>query len=163
MPEALVDFSTADLSDMHDGVEVLEPIFRSFGTRRCWHGPVSTVKVFEDNSLVRQALEEPGRGRVLVVDGGGSLRCALVGDVLAQLAVDNGWAGLLVYGCIRDSRAIDALPIGIKALQTHPRKSVKRGQGERDLAVTFAGQEIRAWDFVYADEDGVLISPRALL
>ncbi|MDP1956656.1 MAG: ribonuclease E activity regulator RraA, partial [Rhodocyclaceae bacterium] len=102
-----MSLSTADLCDAHEGlVRVVEPMFSSFGGRAAFFGQISTLKVFEDNSLVRTALETPGNGRVLVIDGGGSLRRALVGDQLAALAAQNGWAGLVVYGCIRDSRAI---------------------------------------------------------
>lgn len=108
-------------------------------------------------------LSEPGEGRVLVVDGGGSRRCALVGDQLGALAVRNGWAGIVVYGCIRDSVALGLLPLGVRALATHPLKSVKNGVGERELAVTFDGATFRPGDWLYADEDGVITSPDPLL
>lgn len=132
-------------------------MFRDFGGQTTFFGPIATVKVHEDNALVRQALEEPGRGRVLVVDGGGSLRCALVGDRLAALALDNGWTGIIVNGCIRDSAAIAEIAVGVKALATHPQKSIKRGEGVRDLAVTFAGVTFTPGQVVYADADGVVI------
>lgn len=151
--------STADLYDSHeDAVQVAEPLFRDFGGVLAFSGAVATVKVFEDNSLVRQALEEPGANRVLLVDGGGSLNCALLGDVLAQLATDNGWKGVIVHGGVRDSRALSKMPIGIKALGTNPRKSVKRGQGERGILVSLAGVSVHDGDWVYADEDGILFS-----
>src|SRR5262245_55003007 len=109
-------FQTADLCDAHEGrIRVLAPMFRSFGGRRAFGGAIATLKVFEDNSLVRSALEGPGQGRVLVVDGGGSQRCALVGDQLALLGVKNGWAGVIVYGCIRDSRPIGEMDLGVFA------------------------------------------------
>lgn len=154
---------TTDLCDEHsDRLRVMAPIFLDYGGVKAFSGPVSTVKVFEDNSLVRGALEEPGEGRVLVVDGGGSLRCALLGDNLAELGRGNGWAGILVYGCIRDSADIARIGIGVKALNTHPLKSVKKGVGERDAPVTFAGVTVRPGDHLYADEDGVVLSEVAL-
>lgn len=157
-----MNFTTADLSDAHEAVQIADPIFRSYGGNARFHGPAETIKVFEDNSLVRKALEEPGEGRVLVVDGGGSLRCALVGDLLTALAIKNGWVGIIVNGCIRDSKEIESMPIGIRALATHPRKSVKRGEGERGIGVDFAGVLVHAGDQIYCDEDGILISPTAL-
>ena len=157
-------FATADLCDAHSGrVRVLEPGFRDFGgiTRFC--GPVTTLKVFEDNALVRAALEEPGRGRILVVDGGASMRCALLGDNLAQLGRDNGWAGAIIYGCIRDSAVIAGIQFGVKALGVHPARSIKRGEGQRDVPVGFAGIIVAPGMHLYADEDGILISEDNLL
>jgi regulator of ribonuclease activity A len=154
---------TSDLCDAHsDVLEVVEPLFQNYGGARAFFGPCSTVRVQEDNVLVRTALEEPGAGRVLVVDGGGSLRCALLGDQLATLAHKNGWAGIVVHGCIRDSRAISKIPIGVKALNTNPLKSTKRGNGERDVRVTIGNATFQPGHFVYGDEDGLLVSPRAL-
>jgi regulator of ribonuclease activity A len=156
-------FATADFCDAHEGkVRVAEPMFRAYGGSPAFGGPIATVKVFEDNVLVRQALSEPGAGRVLVVDGGGSLRCALVGDQIAILARDNGWSGIIVYGCIRDSAAMASLPIGVRALTTHPLKSIKKGAGDRDIPVTFAGVTFVPGQYVYADTDGVIVSPAAL-
>ena len=158
-----MSFATADLYDQHEHrVQVLEPMLSDYGGKRRFSGPIATVKVFEDNSLVRAALEEPGAGKVLVVDGGGSLRCALIGDKLAELASRNGWAGLVVYGCIRDAAAIATLPIGLKAVNTTPRKSVKQGAGDRDIPVQFAGVTFTPDWFLYADEDGVLVSEQPL-
>lgn len=155
--------ATADLYDEHgESLRVLAPLFRDYGGKRAFAGPVATLKVHEDNSLVRAALESPGDGRVLVVDGGGSLRCALVGDNLAKLGVDNGWAGIIVYGCIRDAVPIAELDIGVKALATNPRKSVKKGEGDRDVVVRFADVVIEPGDYVYADEDGVVVATRRL-
>ena len=152
-------FSTADLYDAHESsVQVVLPGFRDYGGRKRFSGPVSTIEVYEDNSLVRSALEEPGEGRVLVVDGGASMRCALVGDKLAQLAMDNGWSGVIVCGCIRDSGVIAGLDLGLKALGTNPRKSVKKNSGERDVTVNFSGITINPGDYIYADEDGILVS-----
>jgi regulator of ribonuclease activity A len=153
-------FATADLCDQHDDkVKVAEPIFRNYGAKLAFCGRIATVKVFEDNVLVRQALAERGEGRVLVIDGGGSLRCALVGDQLAVLARDNGWSGIVVYGCIRDSEAIDRIPIGVRALATHPLKSIKKGAGDRNVPVTFAGVTFVPGQYLYADGDGVIVSP----
>jgi regulator of ribonuclease activity A len=155
--------ATADLYDSHgEALRVLAPMFRDFGGVRTFSGPASTVKVHEDNSLVRAALEEPGLGRVLVVDGGGSLRCALVGDNLAQIGQDNGWSGIVVYGCVRDAGPIGSIAIGVKALATNPRKSVKKGEGERDVTVRFAEAVIAPGDYVYADEDGIVIADTRL-
>ena len=158
-----MSWSTADLCDDHiEALQVAEPLFRRFGARQSFCGPAYTVKVLEDNTLVREALDMPGEGRVLVVDGAGSLRCALVGDLLAKLAIDHGWAGVIVYGAIRDSAVIGGMDIGIQALATCPRKSVKRGQGERQVDVEFAGVRITPGNWVYADADGMVVAPRSL-
>lgn len=152
-------FSTADLNDNHEGKVVIAlPGLRNFGGRAQFHGPIATVRVYEDNALVRAAIEEKGDGRVLVIDGGGSMRFALVGDKLAELARTNGWAGIIVFGCIRDSAAIAQMAIGVKALATTPARSGKRGTGERNVPVTFHGVTFRPGEFVYADEDGTLTS-----
>lgn len=156
-------FKTADLCDDHaDKVQVAEPIFGDYGGDISFFGPLSTLKAFEDNSLVRKAFEEPGQGRVLVIDGGGSMRCALVGDQLAALAEKNGWAGVIVNGCIRDSAAISDTAIGVKALGVHPLKTVKRNEGQRDVVVRFAGVTFTPGHYVYADEDGLLVSEKPL-
>ncbi|MBX3171308.1 MAG: ribonuclease E activity regulator RraA [Candidatus Eremiobacteraeota bacterium] len=158
-----MSLSTAELYDQHEGkVAVAMPLLRDFGGRSNFHGEVLTLRVFEDNTLVRRALEQPGRGRVLVVDGGGSLNCALVGDLLGVLALDNGWSGLIVNGCVRDSRALASIALGIKALNTNPRKSVKKGQGEEGVEVTFAGLTFRPGLWVYCDEDGIVLSETPL-
>lgn len=157
-------FATADLCDQHgDKVRVALPLFTDYGGEQSFHGAVSTVRVFEDNTLVRSALEEQGNGRVLVVDGGGSLRCALVGDVLAKLAQDNGWKGIIVFGCIRDCAVIATIRIGLKALNSSPRKSTKKGAGERDTPVMFAGVTFAPGSHVYADADGILVTDQPLL
>ncbi len=154
-----MSFNTADLCDEHDNLHVAEPMFRIFGKHRAFHGPIATVKCHEDNSRVREALEEPGEGRVLVVDGGGSMRKALLGDMLGDLAVKNGWAGVVVNGCIRDSDAIDRLDLGVRALATIPVKSIKRGDGQRDVSVSFAGVTFRPGEHLYADADGIVVAP----
>ncbi len=154
---------TADLCDANEGrIHVVAPMFRSYGGRRAFHGPIATLKVFEDNSLVRSALETAGNGRVLVIDGGASMRCALVGDQLALLGVKNGWAGILVYGCIRDSRAIAEMDLGVFALGTHPLKSIKKGVGDREIALNFGSVTFVPGHYLYADEDGVIVSETAL-
>lgn len=158
------EFKTADLCDeFGPAVQVAEPLFRDYGGATAFGGQIVTVKVFEDNVRVRQTLETPGQGRVLVVDGGGSTRCALVGDRLAQLACDNGWAGIVVHGCIRDAAEIGAIPIGLKALNTVPRRSDKGGQGEREVPVRFAGVTFTPGHYLYADPDGVIVAGRELL
>ncbi len=149
--------ATADICDARADAQVAAPALVDFGGQRAFSGPIATVKVFEDNVLVRKALEEDGEGRVLVVDGGGSLRCALVGDRLAALARDNGWAGLIVFGCIRDTAAIATLEVGVKALAAHPKKSDKRGEGQREVPVSFAGVTFTPGQHVYADGDGVVV------
>jgi regulator of ribonuclease activity A len=154
---------TADLCDEHgELVQVCEPVFHLFGGRKAFHGPVSTVRCFEDNSRVREAVEGPGEGRVLVVDGGGSRRRALLGDRLGEAAVRNGWAGLVIHGCIRDSAELGRMDLGIRALGTIPLRSEKRGEGERDVPVRFAGVTFRPGEYVYVDEDGVIAAPRQI-
>ncbi|MDQ2695974.1 MAG: ribonuclease E activity regulator RraA [Pseudomonadota bacterium] len=159
-----MDFKTADLCDeFADRVQIAEPLLWDFGGRVGFYGPITTVKVFEDNSLVRAALEEPGAGRVLVVDGGGSQRCALLGDQIGEMAEANGWAGVVIYGCIRDCAAIGEMNLGVKAMGTHPLKSVKRGVGERDVPVRFAGVTFIPGHHLYADEDGIVVAAQPLL
>ena len=156
-------FSTADLHDEHEGkVQVANVLMQGYGLKTRFSGPTSTVRCFEDNSRVRAALEEQGKGCVLVVDGGASIRCALVGDKLAEMGMKNGWAGMVVYGCIRDSAVISKLDIGIKALGTNPRRSVKKGVGERDIPLDFADVTFAPGEWLYADEDGILVSPGEL-
>ncbi|MGH8476623.1 MAG: ribonuclease E activity regulator RraA [Methylococcales bacterium] len=156
---------TADLCDTYSErqhVQIAEPIFKIYGAVPTFSGRITTLRVFEDNTLVRTALEKRGENRVLVIDGGGSHRCALVGDNLAKLAVDHGWSGLVVYGCIRDSAEIDTLPIGIRALHTHPLKSRRRGAGEQDILVTFAGVNFKTDHYIYVDQDGIIVAEEAL-
>ena len=163
MPSAF-SFQTADLSDEHpETTQVAESLFLSFGKRQTFSGPIATLKLHEDNTLVREVLSDAGRGRVLVVDGGASKRCALVGDQLAVLARDNGWAGILVYGSIRDSMVICEIEIGVYALGTSPKKSIKQGRGDKEIAVSFAGVSFVPGHSVYIDSDGVLVSAEALI
>lgn len=159
-----MSFKTADLCDDHaESVQICEPIFSSFGGKARFAGRISTIKCFEDNSLVREAVGEPGEGRVLVVDAGGSKRCAMLGDLLAAKAVDNGWSGVVMYGLIRDSADIAQMDLGVKALGTYPLKSVKKGIGERDVQVKFGGVSFAPGHYLYADEDGIICSASSLL
>lgn len=158
-----MSLAVADLSDAHPDATICAPLFRDFGGRRRFHGPIRTLKVFEDNALVRITLETPGDGAVLVVDGGGSLRCALVGGNLGALALTHGWAGIVVNGCVRDSAELASQAIGIKALASHPRKSDKGAHGGLiDRPVEFAGARFVPGHWLYADEDGILLAPQAL-
>ena len=155
LPEA-----TADLVDIYgDQLASVSVQFRSFGGRRRFSGPVVTVKCFEDNALLKQKLaqEEAPEGKVLVVDGGGSHRSALVGDVIAGIAVERDWAGLIIHGVVRDSVALGALPIGIKALGTNPAKSSKTGAGQVDIAIDIGGVTFLPGSTVYCDEDGIVV------
>jgi regulator of ribonuclease activity A len=156
--------STCDLCDAHErnpALRVLPPVFRAFGGALSFHGTAATLQCFEDNSLVRSTLEEAGQGRVLVVDGGGSLRCALVGGTLAAIGAKNGWAGIVVDGCVRDEAEMAALPIGVRALALHPLRSEKRGQGRRDVTVRLQGVTIQPGEWVAADADGVIVLDKA--
>ena len=158
-----MSFATTDLSDAHPEAQVCEPQFGDFGGRLAFHGAIKTLKVFEDNALVRSTLETPGEGRVLVVDGGGSLRCALVGGNLGALGVKNGWAGIVVNGCIRDAEEIGGQDIGVKALATHPRKSEKGlHSAQADKVVAFAGVTFMPGAWLYADADGILVSDQPI-
>lgn len=154
---------TPDLCDNHpDLVHVLEPMLSNFGGREAFGGEIVTVKCFEDNSLVKEVLGTPGKGKVLVVDGGGSLRRALLGDMIAENAVKQQWEGVIVYGCIRDVCAIQALDLGVQALSAIPLKTEKRGIGDLNIPVTFGGVNFVPGHYVYADSNGVLASVAAL-
>jgi regulator of ribonuclease activity A len=159
---------TADLCDAYEGkladgtLRVVPDVLTSFGGVARFTGPVETVRVFEDNPLVKQTLATPGHGRVLVVDGGGSLRCALVGGHLAQLAQQHGWAGVVVFGAVRDVVELAQAKVGVLALGRHPKKSLKVGAGEVGVAVEVAGVRVKRGDFCVVDEDGVLFSDVAL-
>lgn len=156
--------STPDLCDAHpELVQVVEPMFINYGGRERFGGQIVTIKCFEDNSLVRELVAEEGRGKVLVVDAGGSMRRACLGDMLAEKACANGWEGIVMYGCIRDVDAISGLELGVQALGTHPMKTDKKGIGEKNLAVTFGGVTFRPGEFLYADNNGVIVSPQALI
>ena len=149
--------TTSDLFDEHPGSTSCETQFRQYGGARSFSGRIATVRCFEDNVLLRRQVSKPGDGRVLVVDGGGSFGCALLGDNIAELAVSNGWAGIVVNGCVRDVVALAELPIGIRALGSNPRPSGKGGAGDVDVPVTFGGAEFTPGAMLYADDDGVIV------
>ena len=160
-------FSTCDFCDIHKAdtsgaFRVLAPVFQHFGGTAVFSGAVSTVKCHEDNSLVKAALDSPGNGRVLVVDGGASLRYALVGGNLAAAAARNGWAGLLVDGCVRDVAELAECDIGIRALASMPLPTEKRNEGQKDVAVLIQGVWVRPGDWLYADEDGIVVTASAM-
>ena len=158
-----MDIATADLCDAHgENIRVAEPIFNSYGGRAAFAGPIRTLRLLEDNSLVRSALERPGDGAVLVVDGGGSRNCALLGDLLGALAVRNNWAGIVINGCIRDSKQIATMDLGVLALATHPRKSRKQNRGEADVTINIAGIAVAPGNYLYADEDGLIVADTTL-
>jgi regulator of ribonuclease activity A len=152
--------TTSDLFDEHPGAASCETQFRQFGRVRSFSGLIATVRCFEDNVLLRAAVSEAGDGRVLVVDGGGSFACALLGDNIGQIAVDNGWSGLVINGCVRDVVALAELPIGIKALGSNPRPSRKDGAGEVDVPVMFGGAEFTPGAMLHADDDGLIVLAR---
>lgn len=160
-------FATCDLCDTHKNdssgqFRVLTPVFSDYGGIRKFSGPVVTVKCFEDNSLVKAAVDSPGEGRVLVVDGGASLRRALLGGNLGAAAAKNGWAGVVIDGCVRDVAELAQCSTGIRALAAMPLPTEKRQQGQRDVVVQIQGVWIRPGDWLYADEDGMVVSDRQL-
>ena len=151
--------STCDISDkLHPNVQYLEPVYKSFGLKKSFSGYIVTVKCYEDNSLVEEALNSNGKGSVLVIDAGGSMKCAMLGDKRASDAIKNEWEGVIVYGLIRDSAVINTMPIGIRALGVCSLKSVKKGIGKRNLNVSFSNVKFNPNQYVYADEDGVIVT-----
>ena len=164
-----MSIATTDLcdqfeNDIHAGlIHVLTPVFQSFGQAQAFHGQAVTLKVFEDNTLIKKALEnDNGTGKVMVIDGGASMRCALVGGNIAKAGTQNGWAGIVVDGCVRDTGEINELAIGVRALAAMPLRSLKKGAGERDLGVHIQGVRVNPGDWIYADADGIVVSPKAL-
>ena len=153
---------TPDLCDDYPELLVVEPGFCNYGGVAAFGGEVVTVKCFEDNSVVKEQVGLPGNGRVMVVDGGGSKRAALLGDLLAEKAVSNGWAGLIINGCIRDVDVIGQTQLGVQALGTHPRKTDKRGIGDLNVPVTFGGVTFKPGQYVYADNNGIVLSEQPL-
>ncbi|MGN9906029.1 ribonuclease E activity regulator RraA [Phytohabitans sp. LJ34] len=152
------DFATADLYDeLGDALDSCDLQLKQFGARTHFHGRIVTVRCHEDNALLKSVVSEPGEGQVLVVDGGGSVHRALMGDVIAALAQGNGWAGVVVNGAVRDVAALRTIDMGIKALGSNPRKSTKTGAGERDVEVTFGGCTFRPGADLYSDEDGIVV------
>jgi regulator of ribonuclease activity A len=155
----VMTYSVPDIcDDFIDEISVLEPLFADFGGKRRFCGEIVTIKCFEDNSLVGEAVRSPGGGRVLVIDGGGSLRHALLGDLLAAAAAENGWQGLLINGCVRDVEILSEIDLGVKALRAFPVKTEKRGEGQRNINVTFAGATIHPGGWLYADANGVVVA-----
>ena len=159
-----MDFATPDLCDeFPDDVRVVEPMFNNYGGNMTFGGEIVTIKCFEDNSFVKDMAAKPGKGRVMVVDGGGSLRRALLGDMIAENAMTNGWAGFIIYGCIRDVDVITGLELGVQALAAIPLKTEKKGIGESGIPVTFGGVTFTPGEFVYADNNGVVVSAKPLV
>lgn len=155
--------ATTDLSDAHQSdVQHCAPLFNDYGGVIAFSGPIATLKLFEDNVMVRAAVEMPGEGRVLVVDGGASMNCALFGGNLAALTEKNGWAGVVINGCVRDRAELAAASVGIKALNHHPRRSAREGKGEADVVVNFAGVTFTPGAWLYADADGIILSDKKL-
>lgn len=158
-----MQFKTADLSDdFRETLQVASPIFVSYGAKPAFCGSIVTVKVFEDNVLVKEQFQQNGKGKVLVVDGGGSERVALMGDNVAALAIENEWEGVVIFGCIRDAADIDEMEIGIRAIGTHPFKSYKKGEGEVQIPLQFAACKFTPGEYLYADEDGIIVSPQKI-
>ncbi len=158
-----MSFVTPDLCDDNpELVRVLAPMFKNFGGRKAFCGEIVTVKCFEDNSLVKEHAAKDGSGKVMVVDGGGSLRCALLGDLIAESALKNHWQGIIIYGCVRDVDALAQLDLGIQALNSIPIKSNRQGRGDLNIPVTFGGVTFKAGEYVYADNNGVIVSSIAL-
>ncbi|MCP8970705.1 ribonuclease E activity regulator RraA [Ectobacillus ponti] len=156
-------FQTADLCDAYgEQVQVCEPLLRSFGGQVRFSGPIATLKVQDDNTLVREALETLPEGTVLVVDGQASTRCALLGDNLAAIAVNRRLGGIIIHGCVRDSGQLRDMDLGIMALAAVPRKSRKEGKGERDVHLQFGGVQWEPGCYVYADEDGIILAKQKL-
>jgi len=159
----MTTFSTPDLCDEAPEVNAVELQFFNLGQVKQFAGPAVTIKCHEDNSLVKACVDEPGQGRVIVVDGGGSRRRALLGDMLAEKAANNGWAGLVINGVIRDVDEIGKIALGVQALGTCPVKTEKLGVGQRDIDIRIGGVNIAPGDYVYADNNGVIVSKRQLL
>lgn len=155
-------YVTPDLCDKYPHVAVVDPMFSNFGGHDSFGGEIVTIKCFEDNSLVKEQVEKDGHGKVMVVDGGGSLRRAMLGDMLAEKAARNGWEGIIIYGCVRDVDVLIQTPLGIQALASHPMKTDKRGIGDLNVPVTFAGVTFTPGEFVYADNNGIIVSADAL-
>ena len=152
-------FSTPDICDEFPAdLQVLEPLFSEYGDSEQFSGEVVTIKCFEDNTLLKQTLGTDGTGKVMVVDGGGSLRRALLGDILAAMAADNGWQGVVINGCVRDVEILKTIRLGVRALNCHPARSDKRNEGQLNVPVAFAGTDIKPGQYLYADENGILVA-----
>ncbi|APX93302.1 ribonuclease activity regulator protein RraA [Halomonas sp. 1513] len=153
---------TPDICDAHPEVQVLDPVFVNYGGRETFCGPVRTLACFEDNALLMTMLAEPGDGAVLVVDAGGSQRCALLGDRLAEQALENGWVGVVIHGCVRDVDVLAEMEFGVQALGVHPRRGSATGGGQRDQRLHVAGASIVPGQWLYADNNGIVIAARRL-
>ena len=159
-----MSFKTADLSDQTEGVaQIVAPGLVNFGGKPRFHGQIVTIKSFGDNSRVREQVRSPGHGKVLVIDNEGLMHCAMLGDMLAAAAIENGWNGVVINGCLRDSVDIASMDIGVKALGTNPLRSVKEDRGEVNVEVEFLGATFRPGEYLYSDEDGILVSATALI
>jgi regulator of ribonuclease activity A len=158
-----MEYSTPDLCDLYPAlIRVAEPVFKNFGGRCSFGGEIVTIRCFEDNSLVKENAGKPGHGKVMVVDGGGSLKKALLGDLIAETAQKNGWEGLIIYGAVRDVDAIAGLGLGVKALASIPLKTERKGVGDLNVPVTFAGVTFNPGEYVYADSTGIIVSAERL-
>lgn len=160
-----MNLTTAYLCDTYAGkgnLQIAEPLLRSYGGNQVFGGSITTLRCFEDNAMLKKILTEKGGGKVLVVDGGGSHRCALLDAQLATMAFDNGWQGIVVYGCIRDAALLNQIPVGILALHAHPLLCHGKDTGDRDVLITFAGVNFRKDHFLYADMDGIIVSETML-
>lgn len=160
-----MNLTTTYLCDTYVGKEnfqIAEPLLRSYGGNQAFSGSIATLRCFEDSAMLKKILAEKGGNRVLVVDGGGSHRCALLGAQLATMAFDNGWQGIVIYGCIRDTALLNKIPIGIRALHAHPLFCHGKDTGDHDVLITFAGVNFRKDHFLYADTDGIIVSETML-
>ena len=156
-------YLTPDLCDKYpDLVRVVEPIFKNYGGKSSFGGQIVTIKCHEDNSVVKETAGTAGNGKIIVVDGGGSLRRALLGDLIAEYAVQNGWEGFIIYGCIRDVDTISTMNLGVKALNTNPLKTEKKGIGDLNIPVSFGGATFKPGEYVYADSNGIIVSSKPL-
>ena len=159
-----MNISTPDLCDAYpDLARILEPIFKNYGGKTSFGGEIVTVKCFEDNSRVKENAGKAGQGKVMVVDGGGSLKKALLGDLIAEAALNNGWEGFIIYGCIRDVEPISTMKIGVKALNSIPLKTQRKGEGENNVQITFGGVTFNPGEYVYADSTGIIVSSDPLI
>ncbi len=157
-----MQYVTPDLCDAYPEVAVVEPMFANFGGRDSFGGQIVTVKCFEDNSVVKAQVDQPGKGKVMVVDGGGSMRRAMLGDMLAAKAAENGWEGIIIYGCVRDVDVLAEIDLGVQALGSHPMKTEKRDIGDLNVEVSFGGVTFRPGDYVYADNNGIIVASHEL-
>jgi regulator of ribonuclease activity A len=158
-----MNFTIPDICDEYlPDLQVLDPLFTNYGGRNKFYGEIVTVKCFEDNSMVKSNLANEGSGKVMVVDGGGSLRCALLGDMLAAMAVENGWQGLVINGCVRDVEILETIKLGVCALNCYPVRSEKRNSGQLNVPVSFAGVSVKPGQFLYADENGIIVAKTRL-